>query len=341
MRAGIYNPYLDTLGGGERYTLAVAATLVSVGYDVDLESKDPQILAKLAQRFGVDTRGMRVVESINRGSGYEVCFWLSDGSIPRLMARNNILHFQRPFWNVDGKSLLNRMKFFRINSVVVNSKFTKKWIDREFPKESIVIYPPVDVAAFRPKKKENIILYVGRFSRLEQSKRQDILIESFKKLYDRGLKEWKLVLAGGVEVGVGDWLSQLKESAKTYPIKIMESPDFGELKQLYGKTKIFWSAAGFGVDENRQPNKVEHFGISVVEAMAAGAVPIAYAAGGHKEIIEDGKNGYLWTKESDFRGFTRKLANDPKLMKQLARQAQSDAQKYGYERFKKEFFALL
>ena len=32
-------------------------------------------------------------------------------------------------------------------------------------------------------------------------KRQDILVETFKKMVDKGLKNWKLVLAGGSLVG--------------------------------------------------------------------------------------------------------------------------------------------
>ena len=43
MRAAIYNPYLDTLGGGERYTMAVASTLVENGFNVDVQWKDGNI----------------------------------------------------------------------------------------------------------------------------------------------------------------------------------------------------------------------------------------------------------------------------------------------------------
>ena len=38
----------------------------------------------------------------------------------------------------------------------------------------------------------------------------------------------------------------------------------------------------------------EDFGITPVEAMTAGAVPILYDAGGHKEIIKEGVNGFIW-----------------------------------------------
>ena len=43
MRAAIFNPYLDTLGGGERYSMAVAQALLLKGYTVNLEWKDPSI----------------------------------------------------------------------------------------------------------------------------------------------------------------------------------------------------------------------------------------------------------------------------------------------------------
>jgi len=97
MRAAIYNPYLDTLGGGERYTMGMARVLVSKGYRVDIEWKESSIKEQLEKRFGIDLSGVNVAGSINRGDGYDVCFWVSDGSIPILRARKNFLHFQVPF----------------------------------------------------------------------------------------------------------------------------------------------------------------------------------------------------------------------------------------------------
>ncbi len=36
MKAGIYDPYLDTAGGGERYCLTLAETLLKNGWEVDI-----------------------------------------------------------------------------------------------------------------------------------------------------------------------------------------------------------------------------------------------------------------------------------------------------------------
>lgn len=341
MRAAIFNPYLDTLGGGERYTLFFASTLVKLGWQVDIEWKDKEILGSIENRFGIKPEGISIVESIERGSGYDLCFWVSDGSIPTLSARKNILHFQVPFAGVNGKSLLNKMKLFRINSIVCNSYFTKKAIDAEYGVNSIVIYPPVDVDSFRSRNKENVILFVGRFSGLLRSKGQKTLVAAFRKLYDGGIKDWKLILAGGVEIGEGGLINTLSKMAKGYPVEIVKSPKFDEIKKLYGKAKIFWSASGFGNDEVKNPSGVEHFGITVVEAMAAGAIPIVLNAGGHKEIVKDGINGFTFTKVSGLLGKTRKVIEAKGLYTKISAQAKIDSREFSNEKFEEKIKELI
>jgi len=341
MRAAIYSPYLDTLGGGERYVLSAARALNEEGWSVFVESKDKEILSRAEERFGLPLKGVKVIDSVKRGDGYDLMFWLSDGSIPNLLARTNILHFQRPFYDVDGKSLLSRMKFFRVAKVVVNSQFTKKFIDQEYPKKSVVLYPPVDVKKMKPGPKENIILYVGRFSQLEQAKRQDVLLTAFKRFYDRMDKNWKLVLAGGSDVGRTGFVDDLKKEAKGYPVKILENPPFKELKGLFAEAQIFWSASGFGIDENKKPEKVEHFGIVVVEAMAAGLVPLIYNAGGHKEIIKEGQNGFLWQSQEELVRETADIITDNQKLNLLVQNAKKEAKKYSYENFKRNFLKLV
>lgn len=341
MKAAIYNPYLDTLGGGERYTMAFAGVLANAGYQVEIEWKDSKILKFLEDRFGLDLDRIKVVNDIKRGDGYDVCFWVSDGSIPTLRARKNFLHFQVPFQNVGGRSLLNKMKLFRVNKIICNSNFTKRIIDREYGVNSVVIYPPVDTISIKSKRKEDLILYVGRFSKILQSKSQDVLIKAFKKMCDEGLINWRLTLTGGVEIGVGDYVKRLFKLAEGYPVEIIESPDYKTLRDLYGKARIFWSASGFGENENKNPEKVEHFGITVVEAMAAGEVPVVYNAGGHKEIITDGKNGFLWNNVGNLVSRTKSIISDKKGWRQLSLQTQKDSLNFSLERFNKEVLDLI
>lgn len=343
MKAAIYNPYLDTLGGGERYTLTFAKVLAESGYDVDVEWKDSGIKEKLSKRFGLKfPSNIQVVDSVNRGENYDLIFYVTDGSIPTLRARNNYLHFQVPFHDVNGKSLLNKMKLFRVKKIICNSKFTKRVIDKEYGVDSVVLYPPVELSNYRPMRKLNQICYVGRFSNLTQNKGHEILIKQFKNLVkEKKFGDWKLIFAGGTEVGADTYLKRLKFLARGVNIEFLESPKIEVLQEVFGKSKIFWSGAGFDEDEKKNPEKVEHFGITLVEAMSAGCVPVAYNAGGPKEIIDNGKNGYLWQNGKELIFITKKIVSESGFLKELSSEAIKSSKKYGYEEFKKQIEEII
>lgn len=321
--------------------MAFAYALVKNGFNVDLEWNNPDITTILGDRFGMNLDAVNVVNDVKRGDGYDLCFWVSDGSIPMLHARNNILHFQVPFHDVKGGSLINKMKLFRVNNIICNSQFTKRIIDKEYGVESVVIYPPVNTTDIKPKRKENIILFVGRFSQILQNKGQDVLIRAFRKMYDGGLKNWKLIIAGGIGVGVDDFVNKLCSMAQGYPIQVITSPDFKTLRNLYGISKIFWSASGYNENEAKNPEKVEHFGITVIEAMAGEAVPVVYAAGGHKETIVSGENGLLWTNTTSLIKKTHDLVEDPKLLRKIGLNARKSADKFSVMSFEKQVESII
>lgn len=335
-KAAIINPYLDSMGGGERYTLSFAKVLQELGYEVCVEWKDQQIKNKLEERFGLPLKDINFISDIKKGDGYDLCFWVSDGSIPLLHARKNFIHFQVPFMDVDGRSLINKMKLFRVDKIICNSSFTKNVIDKEFGLDSLVIYPPVSIKEIKPKRKENIILYVGRFSQLTQNKRQDMLIDAFSKL---NLLDWKLVLAGGVEVGVDGAMNDLI-NVPNKNVQIIKSPNYKTLRDLYGKAKIFWSASGFGVDEEKEPSKVEHFGMTVVEAMAGGEVPLVFDAGGHREIVNN-ENGYLWNNIDELVDKTNFIVSNKLIWRNLSSRAILDSKKFSYAKFRENITKIL
>lgn len=339
-KAAICNPYLDTLGGGERYSLSLAGVLVKAGWEVDVEWKDSSLKEKLQDRFGLNLKSLNFVADTKNGSGYDLCFWISDGSIPLLHSRKNILHFQVPFHDVEGGSLWNRMKLFRINKIVCNSKFTKAVIDKEYKVDSLVVYPPVDVAKIKAKRKEDLILYVGRFSELVQSKRQDVLIAAFKK-FSRQVPGWKLILAGGSDVGGKEYLAKLKKQAKRLNVEILENISYKQLVGLYGKAKFFWSAAGFGVNEKSHPERLEHFGVTTVEAMAAGALPLVFNAGGAREIVKPEQNGLLWESVDELVKKTGGLLEDKGFWRKLSAAARESSASFNSETFSQKVLALL
>ena len=353
-KALIFDPYLDTLGGGERYSLTVANVLTSNGYKVSLAWPSQKILESATFRFGLNLKNItadlkafelfkssgKLLKKIKITKGYDLVFFLSDGSIPFLFSKNNILHFQVPFKEIINPRNLNFIKFKLIDKFIYNSKFTQNVLEKNLPKKGMVIYPPIDTKGFKPTKgKENLILSVGRFDSPSHAKRQDILTEAFKELTKETKSKYKLVLAGGLRGGDRE-LQGLKARARNLPIEFKVSPSFEELVSLYAKAKIFWHAAGFGIDEIENPDKVEHFGMTTVEAMAAGCVPVACNKGGQKEIIVS-NTGYLWDTIPELVNHTLQLIKSPKLLEQTAKKAIKRSTDFSLKTFSESFKKII
>jgi len=114
-----------------------------------------------------------------------------------------------------------------------------------------------------------------------------------------------LVLAGGTTVGATQsTIDKLRKSSEKLPIEIITNPSFKKIQDLCSTANIFWSASGYSADKAIQ---TEHFGITVVEAMAAGVVPIITNLGGHKEIVDHSQNGFLWDTPSQLERITLEL----------------------------------
>jgi glycosyltransferase involved in cell wall biosynthesis len=91
-----------------------------------------------------------------------------------------------------------------------------------------------------------------------------------------------------------DYLAQLMASAEGFPIHFDVNPSAEQLHKLYSDAAIYWHGTGIGADLVASPEKAEHFGISLVEAMSAQAVPFSLNAGGPREIISHGETGFLY-----------------------------------------------
>ncbi len=353
MKAGIFDPYLDTIGGGERYAMSLAEALLKKDWQVEIFWPDVKIKEKMIQKFSLNLEDLsfsdyipstsNLFQKIKKESSYDLLFYFSDGSIPLMFGKKNLLHFQVPFQNVKGEKFSNKLKLKLVDKIICNSFFTKKIIEGEYGTTGVVWYPPVSVEDFAPGKKENIILAVGRFEKSLTEKRQDILVETFKKMVDKGLKNWKLVLAGGSLVGEdeNEVLKDLKIKAKGFPVEIKVNVSFSELRGLYAKAKIFWHAAGYGADEEKNPEKVEHFGMTTVEAMAAGCVPVVINKGGQKEIINGGKDGFLWETIDGLISSTLKVINDDKTLNDFSASAIKKSRDFSKEKFYEKIYSFI
>lgn len=347
MKIGIYSPYLDTFGGGERYILTVTECLsakheVDVLLDNHLYSLGKEFLKKnLSLRLHINLSRVNFIKApIGAGSNFlqrirflksfDFLFYLTDGSVFYSTAKNSVLHFQVPFENVVAKGLWGKKKLRTWKLAIYNSNFTKDIVEKTWDIRGRVVYPPVDVDVFQPLKKEKIILSVGRFFDFLHSKKQDVLVKSFANMVKNGLSGWKLILAGGTNQGGKKFLKKIKDQAAGLPVKIYPDISFDKLKSLYGQASIYWHAAGFG---EKDPKKMEHFGITTVEAMAAGVVPVVIASGGQVEIVENEKSGFLWKTPQELENLTKKLINDQELMKKLSQAAQKRSKIFSKDNF--------
>jgi glycosyltransferase involved in cell wall biosynthesis len=344
MKIGISSPYFDILGGGERYMLTIASHL-SGQNQVDIFCDDQNYLDKAQSRFSLDLSKVKTEPDIFRPGNlirkmlvtrkYDLIIFLTDGSIPFSAARNNILHFQVPFPVV--KFPVWKRLLFR--KFVCNSQFTKNFIDPVIGDNALVICPPVDTRAFSPGKKLNQILTVGRFSHNYQAKKQAMLIKSFRKLKKAGgLRNISLILAGSLSDDDGKYLENLRDLARGLPVRFYPNCDFGKLKQLYTESIIYWHAAGYG---EKDPMHMEHFGITTVESMASGCIPVVYAGGGQKEIIETGINGFVWESEAELIEQTSKILKNPAAYRNISLNAIKKSADYDTSVFTKQFDILI
>jgi len=114
-------------------------------------------------------------------------------------------------------------------------------------------------------------------------------------------------MAGGLKKEDEEYFNQLKSLAKNDSSIIFKTNvSLDELYKLYELSTYFWHFTGLGTDEKTHPEQVEHFGIAPLEAMASGCLTFCYNAGGPKEIIKDGNNGFLFNDEKEL--FTKMQA---------------------------------
>jgi glycosyltransferase involved in cell wall biosynthesis len=221
-------------------------------------------------------------------------------------------------------------------AVVSNSEFTRGWVDEWWGTDSEVLYPPVTM--HEPAAvKEPVILNVGRFFAAEHghSKKQLELVHAFRKLCDRGTTGWTLHLVGGCTAAGRGYFEQVRQAAKGYPVELHPNATGDELESLYGRAGIYWHASGIGENAKRHPARLEHFGITTVEAMSAGAVPVVIGLAGQLETVRHGVDGFHFTSIDGLCAQTESLIRDDRLRAEMSESARRRAQDFSIDAFER------
>lgn len=224
-----------------------------------------------------------------------------------------------------------------------NSQFTATWVERLWGRPSDVLYPPVRPSV-RPGEKAPLILVLGRFfdPSFGHSKKQHELLATFRDLHRAGrLPGWRMAIVGGCDAANRGYALDVKRAARGLPVEVHVNAPGSVVEQLLGEASLYWHGAGLGEDAERHPERFEHFGISVVEAMAAGAVPIVYGAAGPAEIVQDRLDGRHWNTLDELAELTVDLAADDTRRDELAAAAVRRADDFSASAFADRLTALV
>lgn len=159
----------------------------------------------------------------------------------------------------------------RVDHFIANSNFVAGRIKNYYQRDSSVIYPPVATHDFRCDRPRDAFHLV--ISELAPYKRIDVAVDAYNRLGKR------LVV-----IGDGPERAKLESSAKSN-IQFLGRQPFSVLKEHFETCEAFVFPG------------IEDFGITPVEAQAAGAPVIALRAGGALETVNENQTGVFFEQQ--------------------------------------------
>jgi glycosyltransferase involved in cell wall biosynthesis len=199
----------------------------------------------------------------------------------------------------------------RVDAYIANSQLTRERIRRFYGRDAPIIHPPVETHRFAPGEPGDSLLIV---SEIVRHKRLDVALEAARRA--------------------------------RAPIRVVGSgPDYAALSRAYPEAEFLGRASDEElVDLYASARAVlvpsmEEFGITAVEAQAAGRPVSAAAAGGALETVLDGLTGRLAVLD-DVESFTRAIEGIDQLEFEPAR-AVENAARFSVEVFRSSIAAYV
>ena len=316
--ANVVHISLNARGGGERLAVATIKAISSMGIDVELSTLEKPDMHLIHDAYGIsieaDLKKIRTLNifqkyrprncnvtvnthgdmlpfyhnDFNKKNAITYCHYpiashLIDCGDPDYSAalQNMCLlgmtpSLQNRYYNAARTAYIKMM----VNSTVLtNSNFSRKAILKSFGVDSAVLPPPVDVDIFRnacltSNSRDDSILVISRF---HPSKKIENAIHLAKLLHQNELGTEMSIVGNMLPDGVG-YFNYLNNLVKHYEledfVRFEINLRFDRLLDLMRRSKVYV-----------HPLPGEPFGISTVEAMSAGIIPVAPDIGGHTEFV--------------------------------------------------------
>lgn len=314
---------LNARGGSERLALATIAALKEIDdIDVDLTTFQKPDLNKIQRSYGkigllalrsIKTVNIiRSIETVRLKKDYDLTINTHGDMLPfsqKGFSKNNAItycHFplakylidveneeySRLLYGLRCSNILNyrenlhsaRNMYFdmmRTSSVFTNSEYSRKAIRKTFDIDSTVLSPPVDVDLFRKvmlfsssNKRDDTILIISRF---HPSKKIENAIRVAKLLKKNGIGQ-RMKIVGNLSPAMLGYYYYLKDTVQQQDlsdyVNFQVNVSFDKLLSLISGAKVYL-----------HPLPGEPFGISTVEAMSAGLIPVVPSIGGHTEFV--------------------------------------------------------
>ncbi|MDE1822743.1 MAG: glycosyltransferase [Candidatus Micrarchaeota archaeon] len=168
-----------------------------------------------------------------------------------------------------------------IEEIATNSETTKERIRKYYSRSATVVNPGIDARGYANGGDGRFFLYP---SRILVNKRQEYVIDAFRRFAKASKGNYELVIAGSLSNDPEHQLyyEKIREMARGQRIRIIKNASEEKLRNLYSTCSAVLFAA-----------MNEDFGFIPLEAMASGKPVISVNEGGPRETIIDNKTGFL------------------------------------------------
>jgi len=356
VKIAIFHNYLDNIGGAERLTLTLARELNADVYTTNIDRKKlskmgfSDIRIKSVGKVPVNAPFRQQLALFRflffKAKGYDFHIITGDWAVSAAVRNKPNLWYvhapTREIWDlyeftkneivprrlrvifvlwVHANRMLSRIFVRHAERIVCNSGNTKKRVIKYLKRSAEVVHPPVDVARYSEGKNHGYWLSVNR---LVKHKRIEMQLETMKILPGE-----RLVIVGSYEQARHfiEYKNYL-ETIKPENVRFMHFVTESRLRSLYSHCKGFITTS---MDED--------FGLTAVEAMAAGKPVIAPDEGGFRESVINGETGVLIRDINP-----RKLADAIKNIEHSgisARKCRKRAEMFSVQRFMKSIRRLV